>query len=145
MKIILLKDVKKQGKSGDILDVKDGYGNFLISKGDAVVATKVSVNILDKENKEREANELLNIKKCEELKKKLEKANISFKVKTGAQDKVFGSISSKQIVDELSKLGFDINKTQIKLDTPLSSLGTHIVHVELHKKVIADIKVKLEK
>ena len=145
MKIILLKDVKKQGKSGDILEVKDGYGNFLISKGDAVVATKVSVNILDKENKEREANELLNIKKCEELKKKLEKESISFKVKTGAQDKVFGSISSKQIVDELKKLGFDINKTQIKLDTPLSSLGTHIVHVELHKKVIADIKVKLEK
>jgi large subunit ribosomal protein L9 len=145
MKIILLKDVKKQGKSGDILEVKDGYGNFLISKGDAVVATKVSVNILDKENKEREANELLNIKKCEELKKKLEKTNISFKVKTGAQDKVFGSISSKQIVDELKKLGFDINKTQIKLDTPLSSLGTHIVHIELHKKVIANIKVKLEK
>lgn len=145
MKIILLKDVKKQGKSGDILEVKDGYGNFLISKGDAVVATKVSVNILDKENKEREANELLNIKKCEEIKAKLEKTNISFKVKTGAQDKVFGSISSKQIVDELKKLGFDINKTQIKLDTPLSSLGTHIVHVELHKKVIANIKVKLEK
>ena len=145
MKIILLKDVKKQGKSGDILEVKDGYGNFLISKGDAVVATKVSVNILDKEDKEREANELLNIKKCEEIKAKLEKTNISFKVKTGAQDKVFGSISSKQIVDELKKLGFDINKTQIKLDTPLSSLGTHIVHVELHKKVIANIKVKLEK
>ena len=58
MKIILLKDVKKQGKSGDILEVKDGYGNFLISKGDAVVATKVSVNILDKENKEREAKYL---------------------------------------------------------------------------------------
>ena len=101
MKIILLKDVKKQGKSGDILEVKDGYGNFLISKGDAVVATKVSVNILDKENKEREANELLNIKKCEEIKAKLEKTNISFKVKTGAQDKVFGSISSKQISEEL--------------------------------------------
>ena len=145
MKIILLKDVKKQGKSGDLREVKDGYGNFLISKGDAVVATKVSVNILDKENKEREANELLNIKKCEEIKNKLEKECISFKVKTGVQDKVFGSISSKQIVDELKKFGFDINKTQIKLDTPLSSLGTHIVHVELHKKVIADIKVKLEK
>ena len=145
MKIILLKDVKKQGKSGDILEVKDGYGNFLISKGDAVVATKVSVNILDKENKEREANELLNIKKCEELKKKLEKTNISFKVKTGVQDKVFGSISPKQIVDELKKLGFDINKTQIKLDVPLSTLGTHVVHIELHKKVTANINIKLEK
>ena len=145
MKIILLKDVKKQGKSGDILEVKDGYGNFLISKGDAVVATKVSVNILDKENKEREANELLNIKKCEELKTKLEKTNISFKVKTGAQDKVFGSISPKQILDELKKLGFDINKTQIKLDVPLSTLGTHVVHIELHKKVTANINIKLEK
>ena len=145
MKIILLKDVKKQGKSGDILEVKDGYGNFLISKGDAVVATKVSVNILDKENKEKEANELLNIKKCEEIKAKLEKTNISFKVKTGAQDKVFGSISPKQIVEELNNKGFKIDKTQIKLDTPLSTLGTHIVHVELHKKVIANIKINLEK
>lgn len=145
MKIILLKDVKKQGKSGDILEVKDGYGNFLISKGDAVVATKVSVNILDKENKEREANELLNIKKCEEVKVKLEKINISFKVKTGAQDKVFGSISPKQIVEELNAKGFKIDKTQIKLDTPLSTLGTHIVHVELHKKVIANVKINLEK
>ena len=145
MKIILLKDVKKQGKSGDILEVKDGYGNFLISKGDAVVATKVSVNILDKENKEKEANELLNIKNCEEVKTKLEKTNISFKVKTGAQDKVFGSISPKQIVEELNNKGFKIDKTQIKLDTPLSTLGTHIVHVELHKKVIANIKINLEK
>ena len=145
MKIILLKDVKKQGKSGDILEVKNGYGNFLISKGDAVVATKVSVNILDKENKEREANELLNIKKCEEIKAKLEKTNISFKVKTGAQDKVFGSISPKQIVEELNNKGFKIDKTQIKLDTPLSTLGTHIVHIELHKKVIANVKINLEK
>ena len=145
MKIILLKDVKKQGKSGDILEVKDGYGNFLISKGDAVVATKVSVNILDKENKEREANELLNIKKCEEIKTKLEKTNVSFKVKTGAQDKVFGSISPKQIVEELNNKGFKIDKTQIKLDTPLSTLGTHIVHIELHKKVIANVKINLEK
>lgn len=145
MKIILLKDVKKQGKSGDILEVKDGYGNFLISKGDAVVATKVSVNILDKENKEREAKELLNIKKCEEIKTKLEKTNISFKVKTGAQDKVFGSISPKQIVEELNNKGFKIDKTQIKLDTPLSTLGTHVVHIELHKKVIANVKINLEK
>lgn len=145
MKIILLKDVKKQGKSGDILEVKDGYGNFLISKGDAVVATKVSVNILDKENKEKEANELLTIKNCEKEKVLLEKTNISFKVKTGVQDRVFGSISSKQIVDELKKQNFNINKTQVKLDNPLSTLGVHIVRIELHKKVIAEIRVKLEK
>ena len=58
---------------------------------------------------------------------------------------MFGSISPKQIVEELNNKGFKIDKTQIKLDTPLSTLGTHIVHVELHKKVMADIKINLEK
>ena len=57
MKIILLKDVKKQGKSGDILNVKDGYGMFLINKGDAVLATTNSVDRLDRENKEKEQKE----------------------------------------------------------------------------------------
>jgi len=100
MKIILLKDVKKQGKSGDILNVKDGYGAFLINKGDAVLATTNSVDRLDRENKEKEKQELALIKKCEELKKKIEKLTISFKVKTGNQDRVFGSVSPKQIVEE---------------------------------------------
>ena len=73
MKIILIKDVKKQGKSGDILEVKDGYGTFLINKGDAVLATTNSVDRLDRENKEKEKQELNLIKKCEEIKKKIEK------------------------------------------------------------------------
>ena len=72
MKIILIKDVKKQGKSGDILEVKDGYGNFLINKGDAVLATSNSRDRLDRENKEKEKNENNLIKECEIIKKKLE-------------------------------------------------------------------------
>ena len=72
MKIILIKDVKKQGKSGDILEVKDGYGTFLINKGDAVLATSNSVSRLDRENKEREVKENRLIKDCELIKKKLE-------------------------------------------------------------------------
>ena len=63
MKIILLKDVKKQGKKGDILNVKDGYGTFLINKGEAVLATTNSVDRLDRENKEKEKQELSLIKK----------------------------------------------------------------------------------
>ena len=145
MKIILIKDVKKQGKSGDILDVKDGYGSFLINKGDAVLATSNSVNRLDRENKEKEVKENNLIKECEVLKKKLENLKISFKVKTGEQDRVFGSVSAKQIVEELKNKGYNIDKKQVKINNTISALGFHNVDIELHKKVVATIKTELKK
>ena len=145
MKIILIKDVKKQGKSGDILEVKDGYGTFLINKGDAVLATSNSKNRLDRENKEKEVKENNLIKECEIIKKKLENLKISFKVKTGEQDRVFGSVSAKQIVEELKNKGFNIDKKQVKINNQISSLGFHNVDIELHKKVVASIKIELKK
>ena len=145
MKIILIKDVKKQGKSGDILEVKDGYGIFLINKGDAVLATSNSRDRLDRENKEKEVRENNLIKECEALKKKLENLKISFKVKTGDQDRVFGSVSAKQIVEELKNKGFNIDKKQVKINNTISSLGFHNVDIELHKKVVATIKIELKK
>ena len=145
MKIILIKDVKKQGKSGDILEVKDGYGTFLINKGDAVLATSNSVDRLDRENKEKEVKENNLIKECEVLKKKLENLKIGFNVKTGEQDRVFGSISAKQIVEELKNKGYSIDKKQVKINNSISSLGFHNVDIELHKKVVATIKIELKK
>lgn len=145
MKIILIKDVKKQGKSGDILEVKDGYGSFLINKGDAVLATANSRDRLDRENKEKELKENNLIKECEVLKEKLENLKISFKVKTGDQDRVFGSISAKQIVEELKNKGYNIDKKQIKINNTIATLGFHNVDIELHKKVIATIKIELKK
>lgn len=145
MKIILIKDVKKQGKSGDILNVKDGYGTFLINRGDAVLATQNSVDRLDRENQEKEKNEQKLIKECEVIKKKIENLKISFKVKTGQGDRVFGSISPKQIVEELKNKGYNIDKKQIKIDGSISSLGFHNVDIELHKKVVANLKIELTK
>lgn len=145
MKVILIKDVKKQGKSGDILEVKDGYGNFLISNNFAVLATKNGVDRLNRENEQKEINEQNNIKDCEELKKKIEKLTITFKVKTGAQDKVFGSISPKQIVEKLKDNGYNIDKKQIKINNTISSIGYHNVEIELHKKVVANLKINLMK
>ena len=145
MKIILLKDVKKQGKAKDILEVKDGYGTFLINNGYALLATNGSLNKLKEINAQEEAEELKNVEQCKKTKAKLEKNVYSFKVKTGTMDKVFGSISPKQISDKLNQMGFDIEKKQLKIKESLSSLGTHNVEVVLHKSVIAKIKVELKK
>ncbi len=143
MKIILLKDVKKQGKKGDIINVADGYGNFLIKTGEAVIASKQGVDRLNKE-KEQQRKALENlIESCNKIKQKLEKEHLKFKVKTGVSDRVFGSVSAKQIALALQELGYDIDKKQITIKNPLTSLGYHNVEVELHKSVIAQIKVEL--
>lgn len=146
MKVIFLKDVKNQGKKGEIKEVKDGYGmNFLIKNGYAVQATNTGVNRLKKEQAEAELQENLRVKDCEKIKKELEKIVIQIPVKTGEQDRVFGSVSSKQIADYLKKLGFEVDKKSIRIDNALTCLGMHQVNVELHKKVNATVKVQLVK
>ena len=145
MKIILLSDVKKQGKKGEIIEVKEGYGTFLIKNKQAVLATTTGVNRLNEEKKNKALEEEKLIKECEKIKSKLEKITLTFKVKTGAADKVFGSVSAKQIEEELQKQKYNINKKQIKINNSLSSLGYHNVDIELHKKVTATLKIQLVK
>lgn len=144
MKVILLKDVKGLGKKGDIKEVKDGYGNnFLIKNNLGVMATKTSLSRLNAENKASE--ELENEKKLEakSLKEKLEKLTLTFKVKTGKEGKVFGSVSSKMIETELKKLKYDIDKKNIIIDDAISTLGFHIVSVTLYKDINAKLKIEL--
>lgn len=145
MKVIFLKDVKGQGKKDDIKEVKDGYAeNFLIKNGYAIKYSSRSKEILDNQIEDRNIKEQELIKECEEIKKKLESKSYTFKVKSGKEGKVFGSVSSKQISDELNKLGFKIDKKKILLDGALTTLGYHNVKIELHKKVIAEIKIIME-
>lgn len=146
MKVILLKDVKKQGKKDDIIEVSDGYGmNYLIKNGLAVVATKTSTKILSNELDKRKLEEEKLIKAMQEMRDKIIRENITFKVKTGAMDKVFGNVSSKQIAEELNKMGYKVDKKQIQIDSPLDTLGVHNVTIELHKKVRFNIRVNLVK
>lgn len=146
MKVILLKDVKKQGKKDDIIEVSDGYGmNYLIKNGLAVAATKTSTKILSNELDKRKQEEEELVKKMQEMRDKIIRENITFKVKTGAMDKVFGNVSSKQIAEYLNKMGYKIDKKQIQIDAPLDTLGVHNVTVELHKKVRFNIRVNLVK
>lgn len=146
MKVIFTKDVKGQGKAGDIKEVKDGYAqNFLIKNGYAVNYTKRSKEVLDISNKNKEEKEKLEIERCNKIKNELKDKIITFKVKTGKEDMVFGSISSKQISSELEKIGYKIDKKRIILDMPINSLGMHNVNIELHKSVQATVKVHLIK
>lgn len=146
MRVIFLKDLRGQGHKDDIKEVKDGYAqNFLIKQGYAVAYTDGSMKRLEEEKTFKEKQDLEEIGRCTKIKEALENKKIVLKVKTGEKDRVFGSISSKQINAELEKLGYKIDKKKILLNDHLSSLGTYVVKIELHKKVIVELKVELVK
>jgi len=144
LKVILLKDVKKQGKKDDIIEVSDGYAtNFLIKNNLAVAYTKKSKQILEDDLSLRQETEEKNIEKCKKIKRKLEKENFDFVFKSGKDGKLFGTVSTKQIADELKKKGYDIDKKLIVMDTKITSLGTYKIKINLHKKVQAVIDIHI--
>lgn len=146
MKVIFLKDLKNQGKKDEIKEVKDGYAqNFLIAKGYAVKLTEETKNDLDRKLAKNKALDEENRKNAQQVKAKLEKEVISFKVKAGKDDKVFGSISAKQIKEELAKKGYTIDKKQILLEENLTTLGYHDVKINLYKDIMAKVKVSMNK
>ena len=145
MQVIFIKDLKNQGKKGDIKEVKDGYAkNYLISKGYAVAKTKESLKRLENIKEKEEQEDLKKQQEAKELKKQLEKEQYKFKVKTGEHDKVFGSVSLKQIKEVLDKK-YKINKNSIKLPYPISSLGFHEIEIDLYKDIKAKLKIEVIK
>ena len=146
MKVIFVKDLRGQGKRGEIKEVKDGYAeNYLIKNGYAKKLTEQNYQQYQKDKKEEQELDEKNRKDANKVKEKLQTLELVFKVKTGAQDKVFGSVSTKQIKEELDKKKISVDKKQILLEDGLSSLGYHNVKIELYKDVIGEVKVKLEK
>lgn len=145
MKVILLQDVKKQGKKDDILDVSDGYANnFLIKNKLAVPYSKKSKEVLDNELETRRQDEESRIKECQEMAASMQKKEIVFLSKSGKDGKLFGSISSKQINEELKKLGFNIDKKCIHINGVIDTLGCHEIEIELHKKVKFKITIQIK-
>ncbi len=146
MEVIFIKDLKNQGKKGQIKEVKDGYAeNFLIKNGYAVKKTKENLSKLNHEiaKKEKETEEKK--EEATKVKEVLSQLVLEFKVKTGEGDKVFGSISQKQIKEELEKKGYKIDKNQIDITNPISSLGFHNVEINLFNDITATIKVHVIK
>ncbi len=146
MQVIFIKDLKGQGKKEEIKTVKDGYAeNFLIKKGYAVPLNEENLAKLKRDQASAKKQDEANYEQAKVNKEKLEKDTFTFQVKTGKEDRVFGSVSPKQIKEALDKKGYKIDKRQIKLENNLTSLGFHTVEIELYKNVSAKIKVQLVK
>lgn len=146
MQVIFVKDLRKQGKKGEIKNVKDGYAqNFLIKNGYAIPVNDHNLNELKNQNKKQELEDKKNKEEATKLKEKLENLKLEFKVKTGANDKVFGSISPKQIKESIDEKGFKIDKKQIEMDEAISSLGVHNVKINLYGHIFAKVKIHVVK
>jgi len=145
MEVIFLKDLKGQGKKGEVKEVKDGYAqNYLIKNGYAVMKTQESIKKLERDNKKKQDEVDKLTKNANELGKKLNNVTLKIYAKTKESDKLFGSITQKQIQEELKKLNFDINKNQIE-NKNISTLGFHNININLYKDVNATIKVHVVK
>lgn len=146
MKVILLSDVKGKGKKDSVIVVSDGYANnYLIKNNLAVPYTKRSSEILSNELELKKEEEEELVSSLNKIKEKLENKTLTFKVKTGAGDKVFGSVSNKQIVEKISALGIKVDKKCIKIDNALCSLGITKIEIELHKRVKFSMNIELVK
>ena len=144
MKVILTKDVKAQGKKGDVINVNDGYANnFLFKNGLAIPANQANVNTNNKQ-KEAEAKRIAEeTAAAKDLASKLEKIEVNFAIEVGERGKAFGSISGKEISEELAKLGFTVDKKAVVLDTPIKRVGAYDVVLKLYKGVSCKLKINV--
>ena len=145
MKVLLLKDVKNLGKKGAVCNVADGYAqNYLFKNGLAVVASEKSMEIHEQELENERIAEQKRIEEATKNKEILEKNIITFKAKAGKDGRMFGNISTKQVAEEILKVTkINVDKRKITLDVLISSFGVTNVNIELHKKVIAKVKVQV--
>lgn len=144
MKVILIKDVKGKGKKGDVIEVATGYGNYLLNSKHAIAASSANMKSLNDELEKQKHEANKEYQTALELKKQVEESPIKIYVKLGESGKLFGSINSKQIADELKKTyGLNVDKRKIDLTDNINSLGNYEVNIKLHKDVIAVISIQV--
>lgn len=142
MQVILTQDVRDLGHAGQMVVVKRGYGaNFLIPQGIAVLATSRNRSRMEHEQRRIEAQIARERSKAQDLAKRLTGMSVTLTRLVGEDDKIFGSVTTKDITDALNDEGVKIDRRQVELEAPLRSLGVYEVPVRLHREVTAIIKV----
>ncbi len=144
MQIILQKTVSNIGLVGDVVDVKPGYfRNFLSPRKLAVLASTGSVRQIEHQKKVIEAQKVKERSLAQSIQTRIEASPITLTHSAGDGDKLFGSITSQEIVNALREGGFEVDKRQVQLEAPIKTLGEHDVKVKLHPDVVATVKVTI--
>lgn len=146
IKVILKENIKGVGKKDEIVEVKDGYANnFLFAQNKGIPATPENIKKIQAKQDKLKRNHDKEIEKAEKIKEIIEGKEIEISVKAGNNQKVFGSVGSKEISEALKQqLGVDVDKKKISTDTRMKELGLHIVELKLHSEVKVKIKVMLK-
>ena len=146
MKVILLKNVDKLGKEGDLVDAKSGYArNFLFPNKAAVEATPENMKNWKEMKTKEAADEAARVEEAEAQKKELESKVVDLKAKGGANGKLFGAITAKDIADRMNAIfGVKIDKKKIVLSENIKTTGKHKVTVKLHGDITADVDVVID-
>lgn len=142
MKVILLQDVENLGKKYEVKEVKSGYArNFLLPGKLAKAATKQSLKWLSeqKETIDKEIEE--DLKKAQELASKVDGLEVTIPVKIGDEGQLFESVNAQKIAEKLKEMGFEVKKTQVKLEQPIKDAGEYPVNLALDHNLEAEIKV----
>lgn len=146
MKVILLNDVVGLGAKGEICEVKNGYyNNFLAPQRLAVKATKELMEQWKEKQAEIEAVNAKRLAEAEDLKEKLEEMSITIKAKSGEEGKLFGSVTSQDIVDALAAEGIELEKKKVELDEAIRVLGNYNVQIRVYPAMIANLALQVVK
>ncbi len=146
MKVILQENIDGLGYLGDVLNVANGYArNYLLPRKKAVVANERQEKMFEhlKRQVEKKAKEELTA--LNDFGKKLSGVSLTFEVQTGKDNKLFGSVTTKDIAEQLAAKGIEVDRRKIQLAQPIKELGTFSVPVKLHREIVSKISVTVEK
>ena len=144
MKVILNQTIDGLGGEGDIVAVKDGFArNYLFPRGIAKNATKANIVAIQKEIDDRKIREAKTRENLEALTIQLDKLSLKFEMKTGEDDRLFGSVTAQMISEAITEKGYTVDKKEIEIPEPIKHIGKYFVHVKLGPELDAKIKVKV--
>ncbi len=144
MKVLLTADVKGTGKKGDVVEVADGYGrNFLLKKGLATVANAANIHEAQQKKDAAAFHKAEEVKALKALAASLENKEVTVRIKTGENGKMFGSVTAANVAAALNEIGFDVDKKKIKMDA-VKTLGAFPAEIRLMESVAAKITVHVE-